>query len=228
MRPKRGTYREFHAIKAHPEPADLSLYRQLLPSLFEMPDVPALMVFVADYVNILTPLMHSYREAGISLWSVYKGVPGWYILTLPLNSRVGLWIGLPVGFPKYLVRDIRLTQDEQGWHGQVKRAGETWLSLEFRPGITRPLAAWENESLQAATFFHGDSYTLVPPGKGPKVNRISFLNPIPSALPPVPGTACAAVDPGAPWAALANWDAPAPAAYCHFVGGISIVVQQGI
>ncbi len=228
MRPARGTYREFRGIKAYPQPKDLSLYRQLLPAPFEMPDVPAILVFVADYLKVLSPFMRSYREAAVLLWSNYRGAPAWYILSMPLTTRFGTWMGRAVGFPKFVEKDIRLTNDDHCWRGQVKRAGQQWLSLEFRPGSTGPLSAWEKEMLEAETFFHGDIYAFVPPGQGPQINRIGLIYPIAPALPPVLGTACTAVGLGLPWAALADWDAPAPAAYCHFVGGMSIVVQQGI
>src|SRR5512138_2449065 len=83
FQPKGGMYRDFHALKAYFEPTDLALYRRLLPEPLDMPDLPVVMVFVADYIKVVSWMMPTYREAAVSLRSSYSGEVGWYILTMP-------------------------------------------------------------------------------------------------------------------------------------------------
>ena len=189
FQPAGGMFREFHGIKAYFEPRDLSLYRQLLPPPFEMPDSPVVMLFVADYLNVTTPGMRNYQEAAIALSSSYRDHTGWTIVNMPVTSRVAMWAGRSVGFPKHIARDIRLAGDERGWRGQVRQEGSVRLSLEFQPGETGPLSAHVKERLGTPTFFHDLLYLLVPPGVGPQIMEVAFDFPIQPTLPVVLGKA---------------------------------------
>lgn len=226
FQPAGGMYRDFHGIKAYLAPRDLSLYRHLLPQTFDMPDSPAVLMFVIDYLKVTVPGMRAYREAAISLRSRYGNRTGWYVLDMPVSSRLALWTGRATGFPKYIEKDISLVREGQAWKGQVVRADRRRLSLEFRAGTPGPLPDSEQQELEAPTFFHGDTFLLVPPGRGPQVMEVRLFYPVAPAGAAVLGEACASVDGNEPWAGLVDWERPAPAAYCHFVGGMSIDTKR--
>lgn len=226
FQPAGGMFREFHGIKAYFKPRDLALYRQLLPPPFEMPASPVVFIFVADYLKVTTPGMRKYQEAAIALSSSYRDHTGWTIVSMPVSNRVAMWAGRSVGFPKYVAKDIRLREDERGWTGQVRRDSSVRLSLEFQPGETGPVAARDQEHLQAPTFFGGLLYLLVPPGVGPQIMEVAFGFPVQPTRPVVLGKACASVGSNEPWAALVDWERPGPAAYCHFVGGMNLLPER--
>ncbi len=220
FRPKGGMYRQFHAVKTYLEPKDVDLYRRLLPPPLEMPDRPVVMVFIADYTRVHSPLMPYYREGGISLQSMFRGQRGWLVLTLPVTNWTALWTGRLAGFPKYIPDELSLAGAGPGWCGRIRHRGAELLSLEVRPGAAGPLPAWREEPLAAQTFFTDDVHLIASPGR---VRIVHFAHAVSPRTVVTMGTACVTIDPGEPWAGLFEQGATLPGAYCEFTGGVNLV-----
>ncbi len=220
FRPKGGMYRDFHALKAYVEPRDAELYRRLLPKPLELPERPVVMVFIADYTRVHSPLMPHYREAGISLRSMFKGERGWFLLTLPVTNFTALWTGRLAGFPKYIPDELTPAGAEPDWCGRVRHRGAELFALKLRPGATAPLPAWMEELLAAQTFFTDEVHLIASPGR---VRTVHFAHVVPPRTVVTMGTACVTIDPDEPWAGLFKQGANVPGAYCEFTGGVNLV-----
>jgi len=94
-----GLYRGQRGITAIYKPLDSSLYRQPLPTQFEMPDSLQLLVSVVYYSNVNAPLV-PYGEGFVSLSCKYQGQTGFYTLTMPVDDKTACDGGLSIGFPK--------------------------------------------------------------------------------------------------------------------------------
>jgi hypothetical protein len=195
-----------HGIYAAFPPADLELYRALLPPQFDMPDTPQVVVFVADYYDLNIPLsrqhpelglpdMVPYLEGAVLLQCEYQGLPGQHVITMPVDDDTANKAGRLLGFPKYVADEITLEEANGGWVGRVMHEGRIVLGLEFTPvpGATA----------QTTT---GGSYLrlfqLIPPGQGPEVSQVNSVAPTDTQLESVIGSASVQVDPDAEWAGL--------------------------
>ena len=195
-----------HGIYAAFAPADLELYRALLPTQFDMPDTPQVIVFVADYYDLNIPLsrqhpelglpdMVPYLEGAVLLQCEYQGLPGRHVITMPVDDDTANKAGRLLGFPKYVADEITLQEADGGWVGQVTHEGRIVLGLEFTPvpGAT------------AQTTTGGSDlwlFQLIPPGQGPEVSQVNSVAPADTQLESVLGSASVQVDPDAEWAGL--------------------------
>ena len=82
---KRGMFRQFHGIYTLVKPANIELYRSLLPVPLEMPERPLVLIFTVDYVKVYPWPMTRYQEAAISLRCKYNGEEGWHVKTMPVT-----------------------------------------------------------------------------------------------------------------------------------------------
>ncbi len=127
-----GAFQDFLAINASLAPQDLTLYRTLLPDIFEMPETPTVSVSITENQRVASPLS-PYRLGQIKLLGTYDGEEGWYVLTLPETAWMPVKMGQTIGYPKYVTDSIRILfeQTQTGWRGQVDDKGQNILSLEF-------------------------------------------------------------------------------------------------
>ena len=88
-------------------PADVELYRSLLPESFDMPDQPLVAVSVVDYYDVTLPLTH-YHEGFVALQCKYHGRTGWHVVTMPVDDETSKTGGRAIGFPKYVADEIIL------------------------------------------------------------------------------------------------------------------------
>ncbi len=228
FRPPGGMYREFHAVKTYIEPKDLGLYRRLLPQALDMPDRPAVMVFVADYLRVEAVLMRAYREAGVSLHCLFRGEPGWCLLTMPVTSRMALWLGRSAGFPKFIPEQMELVGRARDWRApdwcvQIRHRGVEALSFEFLPGASGPLPAWKKDWLERPTFFHDDVHLPLPDGR---VRTVHLVHAVPPRTSLTPGTACVRTNAHEPWAGLIEQGASVPGVHCELTGGMNLVTDH--
>jgi len=207
---EHNMWQDMRGIITMVEPADLTVYRKLLPDQFAMPDEPMVGVYVFDFLDTepwpvtFTKVLKPYREATILLRCTYKDQVGWYSLTMPVTDEAADIGGRRLGFPKYVADNIVLAQADSGWVGTVDHQGKKPISLEFTP---RPraemgkLAPLKDEFMQgkgSAAEIKGPFILLRPPGKGPKVNVILCSPPSRVAI----ETGMVRIDLAEPWNTL--------------------------
>ena len=161
-----GLYRGQRGITAIYKPLDSSLYRQLLPTQFEMPDSLQLLVSVVYYSNVNAPLV-PYGEGFVSLSCKYQGQTGFYTLTMPVDDKTACDGGLSIGFPKYVADKIELTESSGAWSGQVINNGIAVMQMTFTPQASK---VTYNRVNPGPSFIN-----LVPSGQGPKIYSVYFI-----------------------------------------------------
>lgn len=77
-------YEESDFIRSFFEPANLGAYRQALPAPFEMPARPLVRVSVLHFYKMGNGPV--YYESDISVLALHKGVPGWFVLKMPVTD----------------------------------------------------------------------------------------------------------------------------------------------
>ncbi len=195
-----------HGIYAWFAPADLELYRALLPPQFDMPQAPLVVVFVADYYDINIPLsvlqpngglpdMVPYLEGAVLLQCEYQGRTGLHTITMPVDDDTANEAGRRLGFPKYVADEITLEQDGDGWVGRVMHEGRTVLGVSFTPAS----GATPQEETGGGRV---SLFQLVPPAEGPAVNEVNDVTSRDTRTTSLAGTVTIQADPEAEWAGL--------------------------
>ena len=116
------------------EPADVALYKTLLPRNFTLPDTPEVSLVIVDY-NQSNPVVR-YKEGMVMLKAVASdGKETWYVHSMPVEDWLMLAIGHDWGFRKELF-DMTVTKTHASAH---RPNGD--LFAEGRPGAParRPL-----------------------------------------------------------------------------------------
>lgn len=223
----KGMWQEFPGIYTAVEPMDLGVYRRLLPRQLEMPDRPVVAFFIVDYVTVVPWPMGPYLEGAVALSCKYKGEDGFHVLTMPVTEAVANQGGRSLGFPKYVADEIILAQSGQGWKGVVTHRGKVRLSLEFTPGLTRELSPVEKELIGGPmTRMEVTSFQLVPPGKGPRLNRITLAPVVPAKWETRQGMVRIHISPDDPWAGLVPDGTMSPGLFQVFTGGNNMVTEK--
>lgn len=174
-------------------PADLELYRALLPEQFDMPERPLVVVSVVDYYDVTLPLV-PYREGFVAIQCKHQGRTGWHVLTMPVDDETSNAGGRALGFPKYVADEITLEEQEGGWIGRVVHEGRTVMEVAF---------AAEGKPVTATSGGGGaDVFQLVPPGEGPAINEVKSVPSGERTTVTTSGSATVKADAGEPWAGL--------------------------
>lgn len=176
-------------------PADLELYRSLLPEQFDMPDQPLVVVTVADYYDVTLPLV-PYREGYVLLQCKYQGRTGWYTYTMPVDDKIANDGGRAIGFNKYVADKITLEEQDGIWTGRVVHGGRTVMEIVFTATGEPVTATGGGEEVSL--------FNLVPPGEGPKLNEVKSAASGEQTTVATSGSAIVKADPGEPWAGLLN------------------------
>jgi len=179
-------------ITAFP-PADLELYRSLLPESFDMPDQPLVVMSVVDYYDVTLPLV-PYGEGFVALQCKYQGRSGLYFLTMPVDDETSRTGGRALGFPKYVADQITLEEQEDGWIGRVVYEGRTVMEITFT-ATGQPVTG--SSSGEGTALF-----LLVPPGEGPQINEVNSVSSGEKRTLTTAGSATVRADAGEPWAGL--------------------------
>lgn len=222
-----GMFRELNGLMTLFTPKDPSLYRKLLPKTFDLPPKPAVVIFVADYTQVVTwPVSHfRYQEWAVLLKCLWNGEEGLHCVTMAVSSWLAVPGGKHLGFPKYVAQSISLTGDEKT-HTAVSRYKDVeQLRLEFQPKITRPLSPWEKELLDKDSFFKGKVFLLVPPARGPRTQKVDFHHVIQPKWSPERGMVRVKVNPGESWSGLVPESAVFPGEFNHFIGGANLTPE---
>lgn len=108
------------------EPADVGLYRALLPSSFGMPAAPVVSMVAVDY-NQPNPVRR-YKEGMVMLKALASnGDETWYVHSMPVEDWLMLAMGHDWGFRKELF-DMVVSNDHASVH---RRDGGLYFSLEL-------------------------------------------------------------------------------------------------
>ncbi len=222
----RGMFREFIGINAFLSPQDPSLYEWLLPKPFLMPERPVVMLFVADYLKVSPWPMTRYQEWAVSLKCIAGAREAWHVLTMPVTKRVPMIGGRYLGFPKYLAESITLMPHGNDWRAQGRYKNRLEINVEFQRGLTRTLAPWEEEILADKAFFKGDACLLVPPGKGPRAQRVRLEHKVPAEWTPEIGMVRVDAERSRYWSGLFPKDNLLVGTFTRFRGGIDLVAES--
>jgi hypothetical protein len=195
-------------------PADLELYRTLLPAQFDMPDQPLVVVAVLHYYNVSLPLV-PYREGYVSLQCKYQGRTGWYTYTMPVDDKTANDGGRTIGFNKYVADKITLEEQDGVWTGRVVHGGRTMMEIVLTTTGQPVTATGGGEAYSA--------FNLVPPGEGPKVNEVRSAASGEETTSTTSGSATVKADPGEPWAGLLNPDGSTVWAVLQEITGDSVL-----
>ena len=188
-----GSFQGQRGITTVFPPADLRLYRSLLPEQFDMPDQPLVAVSVVDYYDVTLPLV-PYREGFVALQCKYQGRTGWHVVTMPVDDETANMGGRALGFPKYVADEITLEEQSGGWTGRVVHEGRTVMEMTFTA---------EGEPVTGASSAEGSaSFQLVPPGEGPAINAVEIIHSGEQTTVATSGSATVKADAGEPWAGL--------------------------
>lgn len=224
---EKGMWQEFPGIYTAMEPADLELYRELLPDELDMPDQPVVALFIVDYVIVVPYPMGPYLEGAVALSCKYKGEDGWHVLTMPVTTKVACEGGRAIGFPKYVADEITLFKKGAGMMGEVRHEGVVRLSLEYTKGLSRELEDYEKEFMGGGVSRLEDSvFQLAPPDEGPTLNRILLKPVVPANWESEQGMVNIHISPDDPWAGLVPDGAVSPGLFQTFTGGNNMVSEK--
>ncbi len=181
-------WQEFEGIFVIEEPANLDVYRQLLPEQFNLPDAPMVGMFIIDYIDTehwpMTPtkFLTPYLESAIFLRCDFNGTEGWYCSYMAVTTEAALIGGHRLGFPKILADSIGFKQTEQGWSGSTMFENKEHIKLKMK---TESKAVFTGLSSMQNDFINGNRISdladtcilLRPPAVGPEVRVFSCSPP---------------------------------------------------
>ncbi|HKU40997.1 MAG TPA: acetoacetate decarboxylase family protein, partial [Polyangiales bacterium] len=216
----RGFYQQFQGIFGCTPPADMALYRKMLPEKFETPAQPEVCFYVIDFV---ISSVGRYHEAAILLPITYKGQQGKYVLSMALDNRAATSGGRAVGFPKYIASSVELTNQGNDWTGTATNQGKVDLRATFT-----------NECRASDTFPWPDFINLTPIPSG-ETSSQAFLSPRTGSAIMIPaeylvdpkfyslqGNVRMEIDDALPWNGLFDESQSFPGLAVSFKGGINL------
>jgi len=220
----RRTFKKFHGISAIIDPADLELYRALLPDVYDMPDKPLVSLTVIEYVHIAAwPLLMSYREGVVALNSLFEDGTGWFILNMPVTRDLAAMMGRRVGFPKKRVESIEFLPERGIWKGKVANNGKDIFSVELSPDGAYPRFEHDRPACPVPVPPLEAAHLVKPLRVGSKPNRAWLqVKNVVKETPALPGTARVGVDADQDWAPLIDEERTWPGVYFQFWGGAAV------
>jgi hypothetical protein len=157
-----GLYLVFHQLSAYFFPSDILLYRLLLPKAFNIPAKPEVFVKITDFEQTRMPLP-PYLVAHVQILAEYKGLQGWYTLTMPETEWAPVEMGKTIGYPKYVADSILFERTKEGWKAEVSNRGEIDLSLSLNYAEDKNQANWFEQITRNHPF--SVMRKLIPPFK---------------------------------------------------------------
>lgn len=124
-------YEEFDGVLVFYEPQYTTLYRELLPDVFDMPDSPLVEVFVIDYYKMAPWAIKPYLEAAVFLLAKYNGQEVWHCITMPVttdSARIGGI--LYFGYPK-VMGDISFQRNTTNYTGTLNAGDNTVMNISL-------------------------------------------------------------------------------------------------
>ena len=126
------SYQGQHGITAVFETPNRTLYRDLLPAQFQMPERLQVIVTAVSYDKVTQPLV-PYLEGFVMLACIYEGFECLYTVTMPVDDQTACDAGVYLGFPKYVADLIELVDSGGIYTGRVIHQGRTVMQIAFEP-----------------------------------------------------------------------------------------------
>jgi len=124
-------YEEFDGVLVFYEPQDTTLYRELLPDVFDMPDNPLVEVFIIDYYKMAPWAIKPYLEAAVFLLAKYSGQEAWHCITMPVTTDSARLGGiLYFGYPK-VMGDISFQRNNISYTGALDAGDNTVMNISL-------------------------------------------------------------------------------------------------
>lgn len=129
-----GLYKQMTGVAADFAPADLEVYKKLIPAGYGMPQTPYVRVSVTDMQDMEAPLI-PYRLMQLSILVSREGADIWYILAMPETDWLAVEAGKAVGFPKF-VADIDIQRSfGNAWQARLQQQGKPLVDIAFAPQL---------------------------------------------------------------------------------------------
>lgn len=223
---ERNIWAEFDGIFVIEEPDNLEKYASLLPDLLNMPKVPMVGMFCADYFDTelwpitLTKYLSPYLESAIFITCEYNGQAGWYCPYMAVTTEAALIGGHRLGFPKIVADQILFDKVDNGWNVSTISEGVEHLGLQF---AFYPLDSLQKYQQAKVDFLNGNEVSnlifttilLKPPAVGPEV--VVFSMSPPPLVKRIPGLV--SIELGGPLKGLIEPGTVTPGLYQHFSMG---------
>ncbi len=143
-------------------PADLKLYKSLLPRPLKMPAKPEVTVAVVDYHS--GNFIERYQEGWVTIKALCPdGQESSYILSMPVTNLLMCYLGVAWGIPKYMSDQMTVSST----HCDVRYENEVMLSFDFTPQAVKN----EKELFTSEVFGTDNSVTFHPYKGGTKLVR---------------------------------------------------------
>jgi len=215
----RGFYQQFSGLFGCTAPADMQLYREMLPEKFVTPANPQVCFYTVDFI---ISGVGRYHEMAILMPITYKDSTGKYVLSMALDNMAATTGGRNIGFPKY-IGDVTVTQNQNDWAGTAIDDN----GIDFQ-------ALYANSCVVKDTMPFPHFINLIPIPSGETVDE-AFLSPrtgsalmVPSTMLENPayyslqGEVLVEIGDHLPWNGLFNEKTPFAALFAAFKGGIEL------
>jgi hypothetical protein len=134
------------------EETKLSLYKSLLPEQLELPPKPQVMFYIYHFTKIFPWPLKGYLEAAVCLRAQHpKTLEGWYVLYMPVSSRMAYRSGKWVGYPKYIPDSLTLEASDADWVGKIIHNEKSPFILKFAPAMID--VWWKDVYRRDSAFF---------------------------------------------------------------------------
>lgn len=223
---ERNIWTEFDGIFVIEEPDNLDKYASLLPESLNMPKVPMVGLFSADYFDTehwpitMTKYLTPYLESAVFITCEYNGQDGWYCPYMAVTTEAALIGGHRLGYPKILADQIQFNKLETGWIGSTMVDDVEHMGLQL---TIHPLDSLQKYSRTKVDFINGNEVSdllfttilLKPPAEGPEV--VVFKMSPPPLVKRVPGLVTIRL--GGPLEGLIESGTITPGLYQHYSMG---------
>lgn len=120
---KEKMYQEFEGVMLFYKPVGVDTYRQLLPTVFDMPDEPLVLAYIINFYKMASWTIKPYLETAVFLLAKYNGETIWHCITMPVTTDEARIGGITYfGYPKVLA-DITLDNKAYGYSGKLTANG---------------------------------------------------------------------------------------------------------
>lgn len=214
-----GFCEEFRGLFGCTAPADLGLFREMLPAKFEMPSDPQVCFYAIDFI---AGSVGPYHEVAILLPITYAGATGKYVLSMPLDNSLATSGGRALGFPKYLT-EVSFEQQGHDWIVRAGSAGRVDFGVSYVSECTRDdTFAWPDFiNLTPIPANETSSEAFLPPRSGSAL-RIPAEYLTDPKFYSLKGSVQIEIADDLPWNGLIDESRPFPGVLTTFKGGIDL------
>ena len=201
------------------EPADLDLYRSLLPAPLKMPKHP---IVGATLLDMNTHgRVNRFLEGRLSIKALCPdGLESWLVISTPVPYNLQCREGVIWGWPKYVADHISFSREENSARAEVIYQGEERYSLEFTAGpvkdelALKALGKVEGGNTVSWHWIQGGA-VLMRQGRGPGFDT----GPEPRIIDWQAGQVTVHIRQSDKWAGLIPEDSVTDGYYQKFIGG---------